>query len=173
MTAGRWRIVLMVILLLAVAGAMAPRWRQMMTQPHRAQADAPPRAPQSGDDWARLGDTLMREDRYPQALLAYRQALALRGGDARLYAALGVALYYQNGQRLTPEVQQWLDSALAVDPNEVTALMLLASDAFLRTDYRQAIALWQRVLDTPSPWVNRQRVIEAIAMAQRLSGDAP
>jgi formate-dependent nitrite reductase complex subunit NrfG len=172
MTMGGWRTLLVITLLVLCGLALAPRWQKVMAQQEKRPLSVSQPVPQSGDDWALLGDRLMLDDRYPQALFAYRQALTLRGGDARLYAALAVALYYQNGQQLTPEVRQWIDSALAAEPDEVTALMLLASDAFLHADYSRAITLWTRVLDTPSPRVNRQRLVEAIGMAQRLADEA-
>lgn len=44
-----------------------------------------------------------------------------------------------------------IDKALALDENEITALMLLASDAFMQANYAQSIELWQKVMDLNSP----------------------
>ena len=44
-----------------------------------------------------------------------------------------------------------LESALKQDAGEVSALMLLASDHFLHARYREAIALWQQLLDEERP----------------------
>lgn len=134
----------------------------------KSQVKPLPSVPRSGDDWARRGDEALWADQYEEALYAYQQALRLRGGDARLYAAYGTALYWQAGQVLTPAARDWLEQALDIDPLEVTALMLLASDAFMHAEYAQAIGLWKRVLESPSARVNRERVIEAIQMAQQL-----
>lgn len=38
---------------------------------------------------------------------------------------------------MTPPTREMIDKALALDPTEVTALMLLASDAFMQADYAQ------------------------------------
>lgn len=160
------------IVTLAVLSYVASgRWQAVYAwQVSSEQPVAEPRraAPQSGDEWAKRGDEALWDDRYDEALNAYRQALRLRGGDARLYAAYGTALYWQAGQVLTPQAQEWLEQALKVDPGEVTALMLLASDAFMQADYARAIVLWKKVLESPSARVNRERVIEAIHMAQQL-----
>ncbi|WP_420065822.1 heme lyase NrfEFG subunit NrfG [Pectobacterium colocasium] len=118
--------------------------------------------------WAELGEYYLYRNAYDNALRAYRQAIALKGDSAELYSALATVLYYQAGQSVTPSMQEMVDNALALDANEVTALMLLASDAFLKADYARAITLWQRLLDTYSPRVNRVQLIEAINTATLL-----
>ncbi|MFJ5391064.1 heme lyase NrfEFG subunit NrfG [Pectobacterium sp. CHL-2024] len=118
--------------------------------------------------WAELGEYYLYRNAYDNALRAYRQAIALKGDSAELYSALATVLYYQAGQVVTPPMQEMVDKALALDANEVTALMLLASDAFLKADYARAITIWQRLLDTYSPRVNRVQLIEAINTATLL-----
>ena len=61
-----------------------------------------------------------------------------------------------------------IDKALALDSNEITALMLLASDAFMQANYAQAIELWQKVMDLNSPRINRTQLVESINMAKLL-----
>ncbi|GLY59443.1 hypothetical protein Pcaca05_03010 [Pectobacterium carotovorum subsp. carotovorum] len=118
--------------------------------------------------WAELGEYYLYRNAYDNALRAYRQAIALKGDSAELYSALATVLYYQAGQAVTPPMQEMVDKALSLDANEVTALMLLASDAFLKADYARAITIWQRLLDTYSPRVNRVQLIEAINTATLL-----
>ncbi|MEQ6969098.1 heme lyase NrfEFG subunit NrfG [Pectobacterium polaris] len=118
--------------------------------------------------WAELGEYYLYRNAYDNALRAYRQAIALKDDSAELYSALATVLYYQAGQAVTPPMQEMVDKALALDANEVTALMLLASDAFLKADYARAITIWQRLLDTYSPRVNRVQLIEAINTATLL-----
>ncbi|UUE34707.1 heme lyase NrfEFG subunit NrfG [Pectobacterium aroidearum] len=118
--------------------------------------------------WAELGEYYLYRNAYDNALRAYRQAIVLKGDSAELYSALATVLYYQAGQAVTPPMQEMVDKALALDANEVTALMLLASDAFLKADYARAITIWQRLLDTYSPRVNRVQLIEAINTATLL-----
>lgn len=118
--------------------------------------------------WAELGEYYLYRNAYDNALRAYRQAIVLKSDSAELYSALATVLYYQAGQAVTPPMQEMVDKALALDANEVTALMLLASDAFLKADYARAITIWQRLLDTYSPRVNRVQLIEAINTATLL-----
>lgn len=69
---------------------------------------------------------------------------------------------------MTLATREMIDKALALDAGEVTALMLLASDAFMQADYKQAILQWQKVLDLNSPRVNRAQLIDSINMAKLL-----
>jgi formate-dependent nitrite reductase complex subunit NrfG len=124
--------------------------------------------PQDSVLWAELGEYHLYTDNFDSALQAYQQALALRGSNAELYSALATVLYYQAGQHLTPQAADYIEKALKVDKDEVSALMLLAADAFMQADYPRAIGLWQRLLDSNSPRVNRQQLIEAINMANML-----
>lgn len=124
--------------------------------------------PQDSEKWALLGEYYLWRNDYDNALLAYRQALRIRGENAEIYSALATVLYYQAGQHMTPAVREMIDKALALDASEVTALMLLASNAFMQADYKQAILQWQKVLDLNSPRVNRVQLIESINMAKLL-----
>ncbi|ENG2551905.1 TPA: heme lyase NrfEFG subunit NrfG [Citrobacter farmeri] len=124
--------------------------------------------PQDSEKWALLGEYYLWRNDYDNALLAYRQALRIRGENAEIYSALATVLYYQAGQHMTPSTREMIDKALALDASEVTALMLLASDAFMQADYKQAILQWQKILDLNSPRVNRVQLIESINMAKLL-----
>lgn len=124
--------------------------------------------PQDSEKWALLGEYYLWRNDYDNALLAYRQALRIRGENAEIYSALATVLYYQAGQHMTPPTREMIDKALALDTNEVTAMMLLASDAFMQADYKQAIVQWQKVLDLNSPRVNRVQLIDSINMAKLL-----
>ncbi|MEB2420931.1 heme lyase NrfEFG subunit NrfG [Citrobacter sp. R-1.5.2] len=124
--------------------------------------------PQDGVLWAQLGEYYLWQNAYHNALLAYEQALRFRGENAEIYSALATVLYYQAGQHMTPQTREMIDKSLALDGNEVTALMLLASDAFMQADYAQAISMWQKVMDLNSPRVNRAQLIDSINMAKLL-----
>lgn len=124
--------------------------------------------PQNSEQWALLGEYYLWQNDYSNSLLAYRQALQLRGENAELYAALATVLYYQASQHMTVQARAMIDKALALDSNEITALMLLASDAFMQANYAQAIELWQKVMDLNSPRINRTQLVESINMAKLL-----
>lgn len=123
--------------------------------------------PQDSEKWALLGEYYLWRNDYDNALLAYRQALRIRGENAEIYSALATVLYYRAGQHMTPATREMIDKALALDASEVTALMLLASNAFMQADYKQAILRWQKSR-LNSPRVNRVQLIESINMAKLL-----
>lgn len=129
------------------------------------------RNPADLEAWAELGQLYLYRDEYDNALLAYQRLALLEGGaSAATQAAQATVLYYQAGQRLTPEASRLLDAALKQDKGEVSALMLLASDHFLHGRYSQAIALWQQLLDGERPRINRAALIEAIQTARMMGG---
>ncbi|MFQ1894524.1 heme lyase NrfEFG subunit NrfF [Aeromonas veronii] len=129
------------------------------------------RNPADLDSWAALGQLYLYRGEYDNALLAYQRIALLEGGaSAATQAAQATVLYYQAGQQLTPEATRLLESALKQDAGEVSALMLLASDHFLHGRYRQAIALWQQLLDGERPRINRAALIEAIQTARMMGG---
>ncbi|AVP94038.1 heme lyase NrfEFG subunit NrfF [Aeromonas rivipollensis] len=129
------------------------------------------RSPADLEAWAELGQLYLYRDEYDNALLAYQRLALLEGGaSAATLAAQATVLYYQAGQQLTPEAERLLDSALKQDKGEVSALMLLASDHFLHGRYRQAITLWQQLLDSERPRINRAALIEAIQTARMMGG---
>ncbi|MCO4204716.1 heme lyase NrfEFG subunit NrfF [Aeromonas taiwanensis] len=123
------------------------------------------------DGWAALGQLYLYRDEYTNAWLAYQRLALLEGGaSAATLAAQATVRYYQAGQRLTPEAETLLDSALKQDKGEVSALMLLASDHFLHGRYGKAIALWQQLLDEERPRINRAALIQAIQTARLMGG---
>lgn len=129
------------------------------------------RNPEDLETWAELGQLYLYRDEYDNALLAYQRLALLEGGaSAATQAAQATVLYYQAGQRLTPEAERLLASALKQDKGEVSALMLLASDHFLHGRYSQAITLWQQLLDSERPRINRAALIEAIQTARIMGG---
>ncbi|WP_429023206.1 heme lyase NrfEFG subunit NrfF [Aeromonas allosaccharophila] len=129
------------------------------------------RSPADLDSWAALGQLYLYRNEYDNALLAYQRLALLEGSaSAATQAAQAAVLYYQAGQQLTPEANRLLESALKQDAGEVSALMLLASDHFLHGRYRQAIALWQQLLDGERPRINRAALIEAIQTASIMGG---
>lgn len=128
--------------------------------------------PQDSVLWAELGEQYLLLNAYDNAKKAYERALALRGENAELLSALATVLYYRDGQHLSADARALIDRALAQDSVEVSALMLLASDAFFAADYARAIDIWQTLLDGESPRINRVKLIEAIQTARMMQQKA-
>lgn len=123
-------------------------------------------SPKNSELWATLGEYYLYQNSYDNALIAYQRALKYGGENAQIYSAIATVLYYQAGQHLTDDVRVVINKALEIDNQEVTALMLVASDAFMNANYEQAIDIWQKLLDSNSSRINRSQLIEAIHMAK-------
>ncbi|HEC8323356.1 TPA: heme lyase NrfEFG subunit NrfF [Providencia rettgeri] len=123
-------------------------------------------SPKNSELWATLGEYYLYQNSYDNALIAYQRALEYGGENAQIYSAVATVLYYQAGQHLTGDVRAVINKALELDNQEVTALMLIASDAFMNANYEQSIDIWQKLLDSNSSRINRSQLIEAIHMAK-------
>lgn len=124
--------------------------------------------PNDADAWMELGQAYALNNEFEHALVAYGNAERLRGSKPEILGLAATALYYQAGQKITPKVRQLIDAALQQDKHETASLSLLASEAFLKTDYEQAIRYWQQLLDSGRQEVDRRKIIETIKMAEQL-----
>lgn len=123
-------------------------------------------APDKGELWFSLAQYYLYGSEFEDALVALQQAERLQGSSAALDAARAVVFYYQSGQKMTSDVHYWLQQALTKEPLQYTALMLQANDNFSHAHYAEAITIWQRLLDSDNPEVDRAIVIRAITLAQ-------
>ncbi len=126
------------------------------------------RDPNDADAWIELGQAYALNNEFEHALVAYGNAERLRGSKPEILGLAATALYYQAGQKITPKVRQLVDAALQQDKYETSSLSLLASEAFLKTDYEQAIRYWQQLLDSGRQEVDRRKIIETMRMAEQL-----
>lgn len=124
--------------------------------------------PNDADAWMELGQAYALNNEFEHALVAYGNAERLRGSKPEILGLAATALYYQAGQKITPKVRQLIDAALQQDKYETSSLSLLASEAFLKTDYEQAIRYWQQLLDSGRQEVDRRKIIETMRMAEQL-----
>ncbi|MGB2079291.1 MAG: TPR domain-containing protein [Vibrio sp.] len=133
------------------------------------QQDLVKKDPQDGEAWYALGDAYMYANQYQNADLAFSYAQRLADApQANIFAARASAQYYGQGQKFTPQVQSLLHQALSIDPTNTASLMLLASEQFLSAQYTQAIANWQKILDSGKPKLDRVSLIKNIHQAQSL-----
>ncbi|PKH06081.1 tetratricopeptide repeat protein [Moritella sp. Urea-trap-13] len=118
--------------------------------------------------WFQLGNAYMYNGEYDNALLVFDYSIRLTSTPGAMhYSAQASALYYASGQHLTAEVQALLDQALALEPNNQTALMMLASNEFMNVRYQQAIDLWVQLLDSDQQGLDRVSIINSINQAKQ------
>lgn len=124
---------------------------------------------QNGELWYALGNVYMYRSEFENAALAFSYAARLaERPQANIYAAQATAQYYANKQHLTPEVNELINKALAIDEFNTNALMVQASSYFLDAEYQQAINSWQKALDGDHSDVDRASVIRSIHQAEQL-----
>lgn len=82
---------------------------------------------------------------YAAAIPYYEQLLDLYPKDPNVLAQLAQARYLANNRRLNQHIRELLDRALAIDPNQGTALGVYGIDAFARGDYLSALDSWTRL----------------------------
>ena len=120
--------------------------------------------PNSAENWVKLGDAYMQNNDFDSALVCYGNAEKIDGRKPTTRGLMATALYLQANQQITPQVQQFLDEALAQDPKEVSALSLLAAEAFKTRDYSTALDYWQKILDSGNSAVERRAIIQKMKM---------
>ena len=120
--------------------------------------------PNSAENWIKLGDAYMQNNDFDGALVCYGNAEKIDGPKPTTQGLMAMALYLQANQQITPQVQQFLNEALAQDPKEISALSLLAAEAFKTRDYSTALDYWQQILDSGNSAVDRRATIQKIKM---------
>ena len=120
--------------------------------------------PNSAENWIKLGDAYMQNNDFDGALVCYGNAEKIDGPKPTTQGLMAMALYLQANQQITPQVQQLLNEALAQEPKEVSALSLLAAEAFKTRDYSTALDYWQQILDSGNSAVDRRATIQKMKM---------
>ena len=113
---------------------------------------------------ARLNIELGRTD---AALTQFRALVIQFPQDADLLAQLAQTQYLAADRKLTPDIAETAQRALALNPDQSTALGLLGIAAFERKDYAQALMHWRRLLRQLQPGSQNAQMIErGIAQAE-------
>lgn len=124
-------------------------------------------SPNDAESWFKLGQLYMQSLEFDSAATCFNYSIRLSSMPyAGQYAALATALYYQSSQKITPDIQRYLDKALELDSDNDTALQLIASDYFLNAEYDEAIRVWTQILDSNRVGIDRAALIEKINQAK-------
>ncbi|VEI58282.1 cytochrome c nitrite reductase, subunit NrfG [Pasteurella multocida] len=122
--------------------------------------------PNDAENWLALGQAYIENNEFDSASISYQNAQSLLGNKPYILGALATALYYQSGQQLTEAVQALLNQSLIEDPQEISSLSLIATDAFVQGNYQKAAQTWQKMLDSDRPNLDRRTLIQRIQMAE-------
>ena len=124
---------------------------------------------QNSEAWYALGNAYMYVSEFDNAAVAFSYSARLaKQPQANIFSAQATALYYENGQQVTEQIQTLIKQALTLDKDNLPALMLLASDYFLNARYQKAIDTWQQALDSERSDLDRVALISSINRAKKL-----
>jgi cytochrome c-type biogenesis protein CcmH len=127
--------------------------------------------PGDAEGWAMLGRSYAVLGRFPEAMAAYRQLIALRPRDAQAHADYADVLASAHGGELLGEPQRLIEQALALDPDNLKALALAGSAALRRGDMAAARGHWERALSLAEPGSELALEFQAMIASTR-SGQA-
>jgi cytochrome c-type biogenesis protein CcmH len=128
--------------------------------------------PGDAQGWRMLGWSYYRMERFPEAVAAYRKAVAADPKSAEGWSALGESIALAGQGNIPPEAEEALKKALAIDPKDARARYFLAVKKDLAGDHKGAIDDWIALLkDTPAgaPWEeNVRRTIQQVATDNKI-----
>ena len=128
--------------------------------------------PEDSEAWYNLGQTYVAVGGFDEAVAAFNQVIKIEGEHADVLGAIAQALYYKNDQKVSAQVQEYIDKSLALDINDASTNILLGMHNFIGENYQLAITHWQRVIDVNNQGVNITALKEAVAEANNRLGQS-
>ncbi|MCW5590184.1 MAG: hypothetical protein KIT27_11060 [Legionellales bacterium] len=124
--------------------------------------------PNSDRGWYLLGRLYFTMSNFKQAEQAFFHAHTLSPNNNDITMQYAQASYFAQGQQFKPEILEMIQTVLKNDPNNNTALNLLAIDNYHHQDYQQAIVLWEKLLqEHPPQTADGKIILDAIVKAQK------
>lgn len=123
---------------------------------------------------ALLGRYQMGQGEFALAAETYDRLVQAAPEDPQGLAYAAQARYLADGRTLNATAQARAEQALAIDPQQRTALGLLGMAAFERGQFRAAIQYWERLIVMEAPGSEGQQLIAGvIAEARQRLGEEP
>ncbi|MGM0632441.1 MAG: c-type cytochrome biogenesis protein CcmI [Pseudomonadota bacterium] len=129
------------------------------------------REPENGWAYYFMARILTEIGQLEPARTAFQRAAEHVEGDQDRAVILGQYAqieYLAQDREMTESVQDIINRAQRINPNERAVLQLLGSDAFLNEDYQGAITYWQRLLSMGATSSDQQFLSNAIAQARQM-----
>ncbi|MGB8518440.1 MAG: c-type cytochrome biogenesis protein CcmI [Gallionella sp.] len=125
------------------------------------------KSPQNPDGWLQLARSYSELKRFDDATKAYEQLVKLVPNEAQVWTDYADAYAMAHNQTLAGEPTKFLEKALALDPNNNTALALAGSGDMERGDYVAAITHWQKLLSLlPADYPDIQMIRDGVKQAR-------
>lgn len=129
-------------------------------------------APDNAEGWGLLARSAMNSENFDIAIESYDQLLGLETEPktkAALFGLKAQALYFS--QAAQAQVDESIENAFAIDPQELNSLGLLAIASYENEDYRSAISFWERTLSIAPDHPSRKSIEMGIQSARRALGE--
>lgn len=107
--------------------------------------------PGDAEGWSMLGRSYHALDQPAKAAEAFAKVIALRPKDANALADYADAVAVRNGRKLEGEPAAVIEKALALEPDNLKALLLAGTVAFNKEDYASAVRHWDRAVRVGPP----------------------
>jgi cytochrome c-type biogenesis protein CcmH len=117
--------------------------------------------PDDAEGWSMLGRSYSVLNRFGDAVPVFRKVIELRPADAQAHADLADALGMVNGKSLEGEPAKLIEKALKLDGNNLKALSLAGTIAYLRNDFAGAVSYWERGVKAGDPTSEMVRNLQA------------
>lgn len=127
--------------------------------------------PDDAKGWYMLGRSYTVLNRYPEAIEAYKKAMALAGNEnPQLFVDFAETLAMSVRGELAGKPSELLQMALALNPELPKALWLTGLAAAQQSDYTNAVKYWERLLAQipENETEDRKSLLEQINEAKRL-----
>ena len=123
--------------------------------------------PENPDGWLMLARSYTELQRYAEAVRAYEQLVKLVPNEAQIWTNYADAMAMNNNQSLLGEPTKLINKALALEPENPTALALAGSAGMERGDYVAAITHWQKLVSLlPPDYPQIQMIHDGISQAR-------
>ena len=145
-------------------GGVARTDNAISTLEQKVQAD-----PADATSLVMLARSYMEAERYAESARAYAELVKLVPGEAWVWADYADAAAMAQGQTLRGKPTEYINKALALDPNNMKSLALAGSAAMERGDFAVAIKHWEKLRVQLPPDSEDARAIEGgLAEARQL-----
>jgi cytochrome c-type biogenesis protein CcmH len=134
------------------------------------------RQPRDARAWVILARLQAETDRFEEAAQAYDKALARSSkvaADPAVWCEYADALGMAQGGSLVGRPREFIDRALALNPNHPKALEMAGSSEYAQGDYAAALRFWRPLLAAQKPGSRAYaELAAAIARTERLAATA-
>ena len=118
--------------------------------------------PDDAQGWLMLGRSYKFQQQYPKAVDAFANAYRLLGDQAEVMLLYADALAYANDKNLAGKPTELVFKALALEPDNMTALWLGGMAKVQQGDVVNAIKLWKKLVALLPPGSESQQEIQAL-----------